>query len=92
MDTVRQFEPVYGYGWHHGESAIDIPAPFGVTVTSSEEALVSGLVREPHKFSGSTAILSLRSQSDGLQHWSVVLTGGHLAATVTGFAVCRLHA
>ena len=85
MDTVQQFEPIYGWGWHRGASAIDVPAPFEMAVTVSEQAALSGVVRDPHDFAGSTAVLSLRGQSDGLLHWGVVLTGGRLTDPVTGY-------
>ena len=86
MDTVQKFDPIYGWGWHQGDSAIEVPAPFELTVAASEQATLSGVVREPHDFAGSTAALCLRGQSDGLLQWGVVLTGGCLTDTVTGYA------
>jgi len=85
METVRQFKPIYGWGWRQGDSAIDVPEPFELAVTSSEPSALSGVVREPHAFSGSAAVLSFRNQSGDALHWGVVLTGGHLADTVTGY-------
>jgi hypothetical protein len=85
METVQQFEPIYGWGWHQGRSAIEVPSPFDLTVTASQPATLLGVVREPHAFAGAAAVLSLRSQSDGVLHWGVVLTGGRLADAVTGY-------
>jgi hypothetical protein len=85
METVQQFEPIFGWGWHQGNSAIDVPPPFELLISSSEQTGLSGVVQEPHEFAGSNAVLSFRSESDGLLQWGVMLTGGRLSDTVTGY-------
>ena len=85
METVQQFKPIYGWGWRQGDSAIEVPESFELVVAGSEPGVLSGVVREPHAFSGSTAVLSFRNQSGDTLHWGVVLTGGSLADTVTGY-------
>lgn len=47
---IFTFKPVYGYGWHNGENAIEVPEPFTVEGKSKGASIINGEIIGTHQF------------------------------------------
>ncbi len=79
------FKPVYGYGWHNGENTIEVPEPFTIEGNSKGVSIIDGQIIGTHQFVGLQASLSLRTASEGIKHYNVVLRSEKTNSEVTGY-------
>jgi hypothetical protein len=61
---VARFEPVYGYGWRQGNTALVEPATLEIAVDSETDKEIRGVVRAPTDLKDMAATLTLRTQSE----------------------------
>ena len=86
-----RFNPIYGWGWFkESNGSVPVPSPFNVSVESSTDQAVDGVVGAPHEYAGWRIHCESRD-SEGHNtlegHYTVVLDSPDGSERVTGFAI-----
>jgi hypothetical protein len=82
--------PVYGYGWHKGNTSIEVPGPMELFVTKSEENFVEGIVSSKDNiFYGTRCEMHLRHANSNSRTYSVVFARSPDDCDVTGYVESR---
>ena len=86
MGNKFTFKPAYGFGWKSGHVSIEVPIPFIVEGGESDSSIITGKIESTHPYEKRKVSLSLRSISNGVKHFNVVIHRESNKEEVTGFA------